>query len=102
MREGDITPATFQKDEVPLQANCIDENLDINMEELNEPIEVIYETIKIILGDHTYYLQNNSSPCYVCQDKSNLLKVLFSKLNKLTLENKQLKHGSVIETSTFK
>ena len=101
MREDDITPATFQKEEVPLQANCIDENLDINMEELNEPMEVIYETIKIILGDHTYYLQNNSTPCYVCQDKSNLLKVLFSKVNKLTLESKQLKHGSMIETSTF-
>ena len=100
MREGDITPATFQKEEVPLQANCIDENLDINMEELNEPIEVIYETIKIILGDHTYYLQNNST-CYFCQDKSNLLKLLFSKVNKLTLENNQLKHGSMMKTSTF-
>ena len=42
MREGHITPATStsQEEEVPLQANFIDQNLDINMEELDKPMEV--------------------------------------------------------------
>ena len=74
VREGDIIPATLtsQEEEVPLQANCVDEYLDVNMEELNEPMEFIYETMKIIPGDHPYCLQNNSTPCYVCQHKSNI------------------------------
>ena len=55
------------------------------MEELNESIEVIP-------GDYTYCLPNNSTPCYACQDKSNLVKALASKINKLTLENEQLKY----------
>ena len=92
VREGDITPATStsQEEEVPLQPNFIDENLDINMEELNEPMKVIHEPMKIIPGDHTYCLPNNYTPCYyACQDKSNLAKALVSKINELTLKNKQ-------------
>ena len=102
-REGDITPATStsQEEEVFQQANFIDENLDINMEKLNEGMEVIDEPMKIISGDHTYCLPNNATPRCACQDKSNLLKVLASKVNKLTLENKQLKHSSIMKTSTF-
>ena len=46
------------------------------MEELNEPMEIIHEPIKAILGDHTFCLPNNSTPCYSCQDKSNLVKAL--------------------------
>ena len=47
--EGDIThgTSTSQEEEVPLQANFIDENLDINIGELNEPIEVIHEPTKV-------------------------------------------------------
>ena len=65
VREGDITPATsaFQEKEEPLQANFIDENLDINIGELNESMEVIHEPMNIIPGDHTYCLPNNSTPC---------------------------------------
>ena len=35
--KGDITPvtSTSQEEEVPLQANFIDENLDVNLEELH-------------------------------------------------------------------
>ena len=39
-------------------------------------MEVIRELIKIIPGVHTYYLPNNYTPCYACQDKSNLKKAL--------------------------
>ena len=87
LREGDITPATStsQEEKVPLQANFIDGNLDINMKEINEPKEVIP-------GDHTYCLPNNHTLCYACQDKSNLVKALASKINKLNLKNRQLKH----------
>ena len=85
---------------LPLQLS-VDENLGINIEKLNAPMEFINEPIKIILGDHTYCLLNNSTPSYVCQEKSNLVKTLVSKINKLTLENKQLKHKSIIKTSTF-
>ena len=104
MREVDITPVTYtsQEEEEPPQANFIDENLDINMEERNESMEVIQEQIKIIPGDYTYCLPNNSTPCYACQDKSNLVKALVSKINKLTLENKQLKYRSIMKTSTFR
>ena len=38
--------------------------------------------MKIIPRDHTYYLPNNSSPCYACQDKSNLVTAPVSKINK--------------------
>ena len=87
LREGDITTATStsQEEKVPLQANFIDGNLDINMKEINEPKEVIP-------GDHTYCLPNNHTLCYACQDKSNLVKALASKINKLNLKNRQLKH----------
>ena len=71
------------------------------MEELNEPMEIIHEPIKIIPRHPTYCLPDNSTPCYVCQDKSNLVKALVSKINKLTLENKQLKHRSIMKTSTL-
>ena len=103
VREVDIIPATStsQEEEEPLQANFIYENLDINIEELNESMEVIHEPMKIILGDHTYCLPNNSTPCYACQDKSNLVKALVSKINKLTSENKHLKYISIMKTSTF-
>ena len=90
-----------QEEDVPLQANFIDENLDINMEELNEPMEVIHEPMKNIPGDHTYCLSNSSTPCYVFQDKSNLVKAILSKTNELTLKNKQLKHRSIMKISTF-
>ena len=103
MRDGDITPATStsQEEDVPVQANFIDKNLDINMEELNEPMEIIHELMKIIPGDHTYCLPNNSTPCYLFQGKSNFVKVHVLKINTLTLENKQSKHGSIMQTSTF-
>ena len=96
---GDIRSATstFQEQEVHFS----DETLDINMEELNESMEVIHEPIKITPEDNTYCLSNNSTPCYACQGKSNLVKALISKINKLTLENKQLKHRSIMKTSTF-
>ena len=71
------------------------------MEELNESMEVIREPMKIIPGDHTYCLPNNSTPCYACQDRSNLVKALVSKINKLPLENKRLKYRSIMRTSTF-
>ena len=64
-------------------------------------MEVIHEPMKIIPGDHTYCLPNNSTHCYACQDKSNLVKALISKINKLNLENKQLKYRSIMKTSTF-
>ena len=67
----------------------------------NESMEVIHESIEIIPGDHTYCLTNNSTPCYACQEKSNLVKALVSKINKLTLENKQLKYRSIMKSSTF-
>ena len=53
--EGEIThgTSTSQEEEVPLQANFIDENLDIIIGELNEPIEVIHEPMKVVPGDHT-------------------------------------------------
>ena len=51
--------------------------------------------------DHTYCLPNNSTLCYACQNKSNLVKTFFFKINKLTLENKQLKHRPIKKTSTF-
>ena len=56
VKEGDIASATSisQEEEVPLQANSKDENLVINMEELNEPMAVIHESMKIIAGDHTH------------------------------------------------
>ena len=103
VRVGDIThgTSTSQEEEIPLQANFIDENLDINMEELNEPMEFIHEPMKTIPRDHTYCLPNNSTPCYACQDKSNFVKALVSKINKLTLENEQLKHRSIMKTLTF-
>ena len=71
------------------------------MEEINQPMEFIDEPFKILHGDHTYCWPNNSTPCCACQDKSNLVKALVSKINKLTLANKQLKHRSLIKTSTF-
>ena len=46
-----------------------------------------YEPMEIIPRDHTYYLPNNSTPCYACQDKSNLVTAPVSKINKWTLEN---------------
>ena len=87
----------LKKGKYPWKANFLDENLYINMEELNEPMEVIYEPMKTIPGDHTYYLSNNSTPCYACQDKYNFI----SKTIKLTLENIQLKHRSILKTSTI-
>ena len=47
-RESDIAPASIfsQEEEVPLQASFMDENLDINIEELNEPMKCIHEAKK--------------------------------------------------------
>ena len=58
VREGDITAATShsQEEEVAMQANAIDENLDNNMEELNAPMKIIHESIKIIPLGHAYGL----------------------------------------------
>ena len=64
-------------------------------------MKIIHEPMEIIPGDHTYCLSNNSTPCYACQVKSNLVKALVSKIDKLTLQNKQFKHRSIIKTSTF-
>ena len=64
-------------------------------------MEVIHEPMKIIPDDHTHFLPNNSSPCQAFQDKSNFVKVPVSKINKLILENKQLKHRSIMITSIF-
>ena len=101
--EGKVTPvtSTSQEEEIPVEANLIDENLDINMEKLNEPMEFIHELMKKIPEDHAYCLPNNCTPCYACQDKSNLVKALVSKINKLTLENKHVTHRSIMKTSTF-
>ena len=57
--------------------------------------------MKIIPGVHTCCLANNDTSFYACQDKSDLVKVLFSKIYKLTLENKQLKYRSIMKTSTI-
>ena len=88
MKESDIKPATStsQEEKVPLWANFIDENLDINLEKPDEPMEVIHEPIKIIHVEHIFCLSNNSPPCYACQDKSNLVKALISKIIKLNLK----------------
>ena len=58
VREGDITTATShsQEEEVAMQANAIDEKLDNNMEELNAPMKIIHESIKIIPLGHAYGL----------------------------------------------
>ena len=64
-------------------------------------MEVIHEPMKIIPGDHTYCLSKNSTRCYACQGKSNLVKALISKINKLALENKHMKHKSITRASTF-
>ena len=66
VREGDIAAATStcQEEKVPAQANFIDGDLDINMKEINEPMEVIHEPMKVIPVDHTYCLPNNCTPCY--------------------------------------
>ena len=66
------------------------------MEELNEPMEGIHEPMKIIPGDHTYCLTNNSSPCYACPDKSNIVKTLVSKINKLPNFGKQTVETQII------
>ena len=42
--------------------------------------------------------KKNNSTRYACQDKSILVKALVSKINKLTLGNKHLKHRSIIKT----
>ena len=55
-------------------------------------LDVIHEPMKIIPGDHTYCLPNNSTPCYACQDKSNLVKALISKINL---------YRSIMKTLTF-
>ena len=92
-----ITPLTsnFQEEEVILQADFVDNSLDINIKELHEPKKVIYEPVKIIPGYYTYWLSNNSIPSCVCQDKSNIAKAIVAKINRLTLKNKQLKHISI-------
>ena len=51
-------------------------NLDINIEECNEPMEIIHEPMKIIPGDQTYCLPYNYTPWYTCQNKSNLVRIL--------------------------
>ena len=60
-------------------------------------MEVIRELIKIIPGDHIYYLPNNSTPCYACQFKSNLKK----KSTCLKKKGKQLKQRSIMKPSAF-
>ena len=57
--------------------------------------------MKFIPGDHIYCLPNNCTPCYACYGKFNFMKILPLKINKLTLENKQLKHRSIVKTSTL-
>ena len=100
VREIDIT-STSQEEEGPPQANFIDENLDINMEELNESMDVIHEPIKLYLETtHTAY-QIILLLVMLVRTIVNLVKFLVSKINKLTLESKQLKHRSVVKTSTF-
>ena len=76
VREGDITPAASnsREEKVSLQANFRDENLDINMEELNEPMEVIHKPIKLYLVTTD---TASLTPCYACQEKSNIVKALF-------------------------
>ena len=51
--------------------------------------------------DTTHGLANSSTPSYVFHDNSNFVKALVSKINKLDLESKQLKHKSIIKASTF-
>ena len=64
-------------------------------------MELIHEPVKTVPGDHTYCLPNTSTPCYACQDKADLVKALVSKISKLTLKNKELKHISIVKTSTI-
>ena len=60
------------------------------MEKFNELMAIIHEPIKIISGDHTHCLPNNSTPFYACRDKYPLVKALASKINKFTFENRSL------------
>ena len=83
VKKGDNASAISQEEEVPLKENFIDENLDINREGCNEPMEIIHESMKIIPGDHIYCLSNNYTPCYAYQDKSNLVRALVSNINKI-------------------
>ena len=71
------------------------------MEECNEPMEIIHEPMKIIPEDYIYCSSNNYTPCYACQDKSNLVRALVLNINKITLENKQLKRRAIMKTFTF-
>ena len=83
VKKGDNASAISQEEEVPLKENFIDENLDINREGCNEPMEIIHESMKIIPGDHIYCLSNNYTLCYAYQDKSNLVRALVSNINKI-------------------
>ena len=48
------------------------------MEEFTEPMEINYRAMNFILGDHKCCLLNDSTSCYACQDKYNLVKALVS------------------------
>ena len=63
--------------------------------------ETCTKSMKIIPGGPTSRLPNSSTPCFTCQDEPNLVKALVSKMNKMSLENKQLKHRSIVKTSTY-
>ena len=58
VRKGGITPATStsQEEKVPLQANFIDENLDINMEKPNEEME-------LFMNQWKWYLETTYTAC---------------------------------------
>ena len=76
------------------------------MEEFNEPmklvqLKLVLMPMRIVPGNHTHYLSNDSTTYYACKDKSNLVKALVLNINKLTWENKHLKHRSVMKTSLF-
>ena len=51
MKEGDSS----QEEEVTLKTTFMNENLDISMEELKEPMKIIHEKMKNTPQDHTYY-----------------------------------------------
>ena len=40
------------------------------MVQLNKPMGLINEPMKVIPGDHAYCLPNNFTLCHACQDKS--------------------------------
>ena len=52
----------------------------------------------IVLNDHDYSVSEKQTSCSTCEDKGNLITVLVSKINKLTLENNKLRRYARIKS----